>query len=61
MNEQNVLLDGMGNTMGSADDALSRTMVELRRVAASRSGGHMCMLFLFAFVFFALVYLLLRD
>jgi len=59
--EQNGLLEGMNATFESADDALSRTMTELKRLAASGSGGLMCVLFCFAFLFLVLVYLLLRS
>lgn len=54
------MLDGMGGTFDDSGDALRRTIREVRRLAASRSGGHMCVLFLFAFAFFVLIYLLLR-
>lgn len=58
--EQNALLDGVGGTFDEGGDALRRTIREVQRLAASRSGGHMCVLFLFAFAFFVLIYLLLR-
>lgn len=57
---QNSMLDGMGGTFEDAGGALGRTIGEVKRLASSGSGGHMCVLFLFAFVFFLLVYLLLR-
>lgn len=54
------MLEGVGGTFGEAGGALKRTIGEVRRLANSGGGGHMCVLFLFAFLFFVLVYLLLR-
>jgi hypothetical protein len=60
VDEQNKLLDGMGNTFDTATDRLGNTMRALQRLSASGgSSCHMCILFMFAFFFFFLVYLLL--
>lgn len=57
---QNSMLEGVGGTFEEAGGALKRTIGEVRRLASSGGGGHMCVLILFAFLFFVLVYLLLR-
>lgn len=58
--EQNDMLDGMQGRFDSAGDAITRTIAEVRRLASTGGAGHMCVLALFAFVFFILIYLLLR-
>lgn len=55
------MLEGMTGSFDSAGDAITRTITEVRRLASSGSAGHMCVLFVFAFVFFVLIYLLLRK
>lgn len=54
------MLDGMQGTFENAGDAITRSIAEVRRLAASGSAGHMFILAVFAFVFFILIYLLLR-
>lgn len=58
--EQNKVLDGMGGTFDGAGDTLGETMRALRRLSRDGAGGHMCVLFAFAGMFFFLVYLLLK-
>jgi hypothetical protein len=57
---QNALLDGMGGAFDGAGDRLGEVMVELRRLSRSGAGGHLCAMMGFMFLFFFLVYLLLK-
>lgn len=58
--DQNEMLGGFSGTFDEAGDSVRRTIGLIRRLAGSGGGFHLCALFLFAFVFFVLVYLLLR-
>lgn len=58
--DQNSMLDGMGGAFENTGDSIRHTISHIRRLASSGGGLHICILFVFAFVFFVLVYLLLR-
>ena len=58
--DQNSLLDGMGDNFQVVGDGINRTINEVKRLASTGGPGHICALMLFAFVFFILVYLLLK-
>lgn len=59
--EHNDMLDGIGSNFDEADGAVAKTIKQIRRLTRSSSGGHMCVLFVFAFIFFILIYLLLKS
>lgn len=54
------MLEGMSGGFDSVGDGITRSIAEVRRLATSGSGGHMCVLFVFAFAFLLLVYLAAR-
>lgn len=58
--DQNAMLDGMRDNFDNADDRIRNTITQIRRLASSSGGFHLCMLLLFAFAFFALIYLLIQ-
>lgn len=58
--DQNALLDGMSGSFDKAGHSIRNTITLVRRLASNAGGGHMCILFIFAFIFFVLIYFLLR-
>lgn len=58
--DQNAYLDGMQDNFDSAGDRLANTLRALQQLASSSSGGHMCILAVFAFFFLMAIWLLLR-
>lgn len=58
--DQNALLDGMSGSFDQAGHSIRHTIALVRRLASNGGGGHMCILFIFAFIFFVLIYFLLR-
>lgn len=58
--DQNALLEGMSGSFDKAGHSIRHTITLVRRLASNGGGGHMCILFVFAFIFFVLIYFLLR-
>lgn len=50
----------MSDNFQVVGDGINRTINEVKRLALFGGPGHICALMLFAFVFFILVYLLLK-
>lgn len=57
--DQNDMIDNMAGNFENAGEKLTRTIAFVRRLASSSASFHICMLFLIAFVFFFLIYLLI--
>lgn len=60
VHDQNSMLEDMDGSFGGVGDSVRKTIALVQRLGASGGGLHLCALFCFAFVFFTLVYLLLR-
>lgn len=58
--EQNDMLDSMASNFDDTGDSVKKTIASIKRLASNSGSFHLCMMMIFAFVFFFLIYLLIR-